>query len=638
MSTPTVTFHNFNPDSIAQFMMQKDWKGCWGYIEQLIESFSITKHGQHGLDMQLSMSDEETRDYLNNFSGLMAELLLSLLTEPSVKIPDQNFYRLMSLHEIIHNFFYLKGFNDTKPLVDGIVQNNKSLTPLQQKKMLLLLSLDTPCDIAALLKKVDGSYRSYALSCYLSYIKIYRQNIHDNKVALLQQGHHLKRLSGLLEQQDLQPQLLANLMETYFTCSYLDCENKHAIKRDINGVLQNYYANFRRKMKKAGVAAQALPSAIKNTDPDKKKLLIVLEQFAEGHAMKRSWAPWIKSLESHFHVVLLLKSTQYYDALGDEFQCCTFESLAQFIGMIESYAPDMLVLPSVGLSFWGVSAANMRLAPLQLMTLGHPASTMSQHIDMVYGQEILYHEGAFGSEKYVVDNSPYRFLPNLTKAQINAIPCVSYKAGSDAPLNVSIVCAESKLTGKFIALLKEIKEQSPFAIAFSFHVGSMGMDSFILEKHLRAELGELSFTGYQLYEEFMASIGRSDIVLNPFPFGHTNTIIDTLLLGKPCVSLEGDEPSSRTELYILDVLGLTDMFSTRSLDAYKERFFSLATRIMAGDTVFYDRTKIYDDLYDQSTIPDIDYGANMKVIYDHASKIMESSDQLINFESFKTQK
>ena len=636
MSSPSVTFYTFNPDSIAQFMMQKDWKGCWGYIEQLIESFSITKHGQHGLDIQLSMSDRETREYLNNFSGLMAELLFSLLTEPNVKIPDQNFYRLMSLHEIIHNFFYLKGLNNTQHLVDKIVKNNKSLTPLQQKKMLLLLSLDAPHNIAALLKKVDGSYRSYALSCYLSYIKIYRQNIHDNKVTLLKQGQYLKRLSSLLEQQDLQPQILSNLIEIYFTCSYMDCENKHEIKRDINGVLQNYYANFRRKMKKAGIAPEALPSAIQSSDPKKTKLLIVLEQFSDGHAMKRSWAPWIKSLESHFHVVLLVKSTQYYDALGGEFQCWTFERLPQFINIIESYAPDMLVLPSVGLSFWGVSAANMRLAPLQLMTLGHPASTMSKYIDIVYGQEVLYHEGAFGSEKYIVDNSPYRFLPNLTKKQISAIACTSYEVGSDAPLNVSIVCAESKLTANFIKLLKEIKEQSAFAIVFSFHVGSMGMDSFILEKHLRAELGELSFNGYQPYEEFLASIGHSDIVLNPFPFGHTNTIIDTLLLGKPCVSLDGDEPSSRTERYVLDILGLTDLFSTRSLKAYKERFFALAARIMAGDTIFYDRDQIYDDLYDQSTIPDIDYGENMKVIYDHANEIMESCDQLINFESFKS--
>ena len=45
-------FYNFNPDTIATYIMQKDWKGCWKYVRQLIESFSIKLDQSHLITIQ----------------------------------------------------------------------------------------------------------------------------------------------------------------------------------------------------------------------------------------------------------------------------------------------------------------------------------------------------------------------------------------------------------------------------------------------------------------------------------------------------------------------------------------------------------------------------------------------------------
>ena len=107
---------------------------------------------------------------------------------------------------------------------------------------------------------------------------------------------------------------------------------------------------------------------------------------------------------------------------------------------------------------------------------------------------------------------------------------------------------------------------------------------------------------------------NADIILNPFPFGHTNTIIDTLLLGKPCIGMDGIEPSARTERCVLDMVGLSDQFIASDREDYKKKFKDFTARILNGDTHFYDRTKIYDALYNKGDIGD--FGKVIKWVYD----------------------
>lgn len=628
MSAPEVTFYKFNPDLLAQFMVQKDWNGCWDYLVQLMDSFSIQKNMKYNLRIQSIISHDTVKDYLNQFSGLMGELLFSLLTDPNTRIPDKSFYKLISMHEIIHNFFYLNGQSNTDELVLQIMKSGKSLSPLQQKRMLLLLSMDTDLDVVSIVKKTDSQYRAAALGSFLCYLKIYKRNIHDNKIKLLPISHNIRKLFQNLDDGELQDSTIPPIIACYFSCSYLDHENKHEIKTYLNDGFHKYLSNFERKNKRH--LSNEMPSDLRDKiDLSKPKLLVFLELYAKNHAMQRSWDRWIRSLEKHFNVVIMIEEALCDDSLRESYTVLTFNRLIDFIQGIRGYAPDMIVLPSVGMTFWGIAAANMRLAPVQMMNLGHPASSMSAHIDFVYGQSQLYDERAFPADTYLVDDAPYKFTPTFSKDKIAAIETAHYDVDKPRPLRVSIVGTEFKMSYPFIALLKDIETQASFDVEFHFHLNSAGMDSMIVEQHLEKQFDNLVFYGCQDYESFLSSIGQTDIVLNPFPFGHTNTIIDTLLLGKPCVSYQGIEPSSRTETYILSCVGLEDEFLVTSTDEYKEKFFALAQRIMNGDTNFYDADKVYDLLYTQDENSNIDYGAHIKWVYENAQSLKGGSEKCI---------
>lgn len=88
-----------------------------------------------------------------------------------------------------------------------------------------------------------------------------------------------------------------------------------------------------------------------------------------------------------------------------------------------------------------------------------------------------------------------------------------------------------------------------------------------------------------------------------------------MLLGLPCVGLEGVEPSSKTEAYILDILGLKNEFSATSPDDYTQKFLGLARRILDGDAPEIDRGDVYRKLYGEQI--STDFGKVIKWVYDN---------------------
>jgi hypothetical protein len=64
------------------------------------------------------------------------------------------------------------------------------------------------------------------------------------------------------------------------------------------------------------------------------------------------------------------------------------------------------------------------------------------------------------------------------------------------------------------------------------------------------------------------------------------------------------------------------MFVAKDEAEYKAKFLSLAERILAGDTVFYDREKVYERIF--ADLGDYDYGKVMKWLYDNHAKLKSS--------------
>ena len=609
MANNFIHYDDFSVEQLSQYMIAKDWKNTWNYLYRFVESLSPKINQSGNLNFQKAiLSSSEGTAYANELGGIIGEIIFSLITNPDVSIPDEEFYHLIYSGQIIHLLFARKGINPDA-VIEDILKKNKKPSILLQKKVLLLIGLETNLDIVKTLKKIDTKYRVIAISSYLAHNMLYTEKSYNNKIALY-------KLRNDLEKIGVNNRLILTLLSPYFTSSYMNHPEKHDVKYNIN----NAFLNDLRSNKKHIdlIKRQVLPAVSEYRE--KPKILVFMEFFAEGHAMTRSYGRWIQSLEKDFDVVVLCENIFEKDHINKRFDnVIFFDGLKELLTRCFEQSPDILILPSIGMTFWSIYMSNLRIAPIQMMMLGHPATTHSKNIDYVYGQSALYDERAFPNDVFIEDNSPYQFTPHHQLEQVLKRPIYSRQAGDKSPLKVSIIGSEVKIIHPFLEILRDIRDQSDFEIEFSFYVGAMSYGSLHMEEQLKKDFKNCHFKGWQPFEDYMQSIANSDIILNPFPFGHTNTVIDTLLLGKPCVGLKGVEPSSRTEKYILETVGLDHLFLADSEEDYKNKFHNIAKKILAGETEFYDRRKIHDVIY--SSKPNVDVSKNVKWIFDNHQKM-----------------
>jgi hypothetical protein len=474
MTQPSVNIYTFNPDELFVRISNNDWDGCWNYVGQLLENFSCVTNMQMSMRLQNDFSIEEKKKYVSDFGILAGEIFLALLTELPTKISDKNFLNLIYHHETLHNLFSLFGLKNTDTYVDQLLKSSKNLSDNDQKKLLLLLSLNTDLDIISILERLNPKYRCPAVTSYIGYMKLFEKNIYNNKIKLY-------ALRSDLDRAHTDDITFSKAIFSYFSCSYIDTANRHVIKDNINKSIRSYLRSF-----KSISQPQSNPSREKlnlNLNSHKPVLAVFLEVFSKNHAMNRSWGNWVDSLSSEFEIVILVPQHKFNTMLSENYKhVLTFDNVENMVLTIRSLSPDVMVYPSIGLDYYGVIASNIRFAPVQLMALGHPATTMSEHIDFVYGQSCLYKADAFPTDTYIADDSPYQFIPSISKDTASALNIPSRTKDDTSPLKVAIIGSTLKVIHPFIEFLSEIEKESVHEIQFSFHLGSTGLDTLYLQK------------------------------------------------------------------------------------------------------------------------------------------------------------
>lgn len=613
--------YTFDAAYVETLLAQGNWNGCWEYLGGMIENLTITSSNvafNIGIQLQNDMQDEQKKQYVKDFGALAGELFLFLLTDETSSMSDQSFEQLIFSHETLHTLFYIYNINNTDDAVRNILASGKKLSSSQQKKLLLLLSMDTNLDIVEILSAVENKYRLPAIISYLAHRKIFRENIYNNKIRLYALRKELERAHTNLKS-------FANTTNVFFMCSYLNSPDKHKIKENINTAFRNHLIETARNQKRVKNAPRDISGF--EFDNSKPTILVMAELFARNHAMYRCYGKRVKALENEFNVVLAMPADKADYTLKDDFRnFITFANLGDLYKSVHDVKPDIVFLPSVGMCAYTIIAANLKEAPIQMMSLGHPATSMSDRIDYVLGPSDLYDEAAFPKDTYIGDGPARSFIPLISKDKFFA-HAQQETVGPKKVINVAVVGTDIKVSYPFFRLLKEIVEQAHFKIHVSFMMGVGGIDSLYLEKYLEENFENYSYKGWQDYETYIESIKSVDIVMNPFPFGHTNTIIDTLMCGKPCIGLEGVEPAAKTEAHVLHGAGLKDQFVAKDEDEYKNKFFGIAEDILNGKTVFYDREEVYNHIFKPQS--DEDYGKLVKWIYDNHARLKASKKKYI---------
>lgn len=363
--------------------------------------------------------------------------------------------------------------------------------------------------------------------------------------------------------------------DVYMHCSYADRADKHDVKGAIN-VLIERWLNAR------GLTDLDTPVLTGKVE-HKPVMLVVMEWFNAGHSIYRTHSRTLESARELFHVVGMgLKSAT--DAVGhavfDEWieikEAPQDEQIRQIRAVAESRQAQVFYMPSVGMFPLTMMLANIRLAPVMAMALGHPATSHSAVMDYVVVEEDYVGSPECFSEELLVlpkDGMPYR--PSGLASTQPPPPMIR-----ENPETVDIVVAASgmKINPGFLNACKEIARRSKVPVHFHFAVAfAQGMVYPQIKRVVHNVLGDsVTVYSHRGYQPYMEIVRKCDMFINPFPFGNTNGIIDTVTAGLVGVCKTGMEVNEHIDQGLFERFGLPDWLVATSTEGYINAAVKLA--------------------------------------------------------------
>jgi hypothetical protein len=402
---------------------------------------------------------------------------------------------------------------------------------------------------------------------------------------------HLDQIASL----DVLP--LGILHDVYMHCSYADLPARHAIKRPINRLI-------RKKMVAMGLTdiasvAARVPGA---TEPDpalrtKPVMLVLLEWFGRTHSIYRTHAKTLNAARRRFHLVAIASAANIDDAGRAIFdEVIEFDAkddvsagLRQLHAVAAARKPAVFYMPSVGMFPITMFAANLRLAPLQVAALGHPATTHSDCIDYISVEDDFVGDPACFSETLLrlpKDGQPYwPSLIGIKDGQGGTPPVARKDRHADADLdrpiaNIAIAATIMKLNPGFLLACRRIQALSRRTIHFHFLVGqAQGLVTPQVLRLIRSYLPGAEVYPHRPYDDYMATLNTCDMFMSPFPFGNTNGVVDAVSLGLPGVCKTGPEVFEHIDEALFRRLQLPEWTITATVEEYVQAAVRMADNV-----------------------------------------------------------
>jgi hypothetical protein len=367
------------------------------------------------------------------------------------------------------------------------------------------------------------------------------------------------------------------IAKVFMYCSYADTPQKNIIKLALNGILRRYMAG-------QNVQPKVKDRIIK----DRPTILVIHEYFGSKHAMFRCYAPQIRTLQSDFNVIAMAQAGQIDDHSETLFSYIKTDDydrmpIKDIVEVVNKLKPDIIYYPSVGMRIWVAMLANLRLAPIQIAALGHPATTYSNEIDyMMVGSQ----EGDV--EKIYTETllkTPFYFEIESHPEQSKYLEGIRAEKHSkhDQLTHIAINSKVMKLSSRLIAICEKLNEEFPDLLRFHFFPGEIGIHDDGLSAKLKDLIPNSTIYAQENYALFLKNIDGCDLALAAFPFGNTNSTVDAHLLKVPVIAHYGPEMGAQTDKLVLSSFGYNSRHVNETDNDYLEAAKSLIREIRAGD-------------------------------------------------------
>jgi HMW1C N-terminal/HMW1 domain 2 len=406
------------------------------------------------------------------------------------------------------------------------------------------------------------------------------------------------------------------LHQVYMLCSYGFLDARHAIKKSLNALIRQHLTM--RGLGDLDVVALA-PTTTKRLKV-KPVLMVVTEWFSPGFAVYRTHSMTLRALRDKFKLLGVGPRSgangegqavfhEFYETPpGDVLGAVAFAR-----ELASRLKPSIVYYLGVGMFPHTVYLSNIRLAPIQMVSNGHGASTWSKQMDyFVTDEGYISGQTAFSETILPMPANVMQMIPNVDTPseflkQVQRVP----RPKPDV-VRIAIAAAIIKINPVFIGVLRTIAERSELeGLPLEFHfpiAQAMGP----LYQRIRTEIETQLNVGFkrrafvyshQPYPEYMRIISECDMFINPFPYGNTNGIADMALLGMPGICKAGPELAEHIDVGMFKRIGLPDWCVAWTVDDYMAAALRMAhnhhERLMLSNQLI--DGKVYSRLNENQT-------------------------------------
>jgi len=504
-------------------------------------------------------SDGSDEDIASIFSTRVATALSTLLTDPGLQISAADFERLLTHHRWIDLLFSLSGYRTSDhliPLLAKIQTDNRlSFEGLNFARLLVLRSMNSRLPV-----NFDEFHRANNVGSMLAFLHYISSRYVFWPRAFDFRERLLEWIPNRLGDIKLGGLTLSRLPEIYMHCSYAITPKKHEIKRDLM-----------RQMRRACLEAGCVEVPAKLPDKIAKRptVVVVAEHFLPGHAVHRTHSRAIASLRERFHVVGVIYPNPIGTPIEEFFDECVPMPSTDFISMVKDLAdaivkrkPVLIFYLGVGMVPQVIALASMRMAPIQCVSFGHTATTMSEAMDYFIlpedfvGKPETFSEKVLGLPKEAMPFAPRPFTPQPPPKP-------------DGTIRVAVPASTMKLNPPLFEALARIAKgaKTPMEIKF-FPLAGTGLPYIELCRVVKARIPHVEVFPESPHEVYIQRLSQCDLFLCPFPYGNMNSIIDSFRLGMPGVCLDGAEAHSHADTAFFGRIGLPAELAAQTVDQY----------------------------------------------------------------------
>ncbi|CAG9222635.1 Putative adhesin processing HmwC-like protein [Paraburkholderia sabiae] len=576
----------FSLDQFETLVASRDYDAAHEALVVLINTFISNRSRLPGIDLAFADPTRPASEDAASTLQRIADAITVLLADPHFRLTDVQFNQLFSARHWLNMLFVASSYGSMDHILRALLAHSaQSNDPEEAKalirKQIVLYTVESEYDID--LADLAQSEPVLATSLGMSVV---------GSAVVISPAAHAKRermiewLPRALESIDDLDELPGSAVcGAYMHCSYSDLPNRHAMKRGISQLV-------RRKLDSLGLLAhEAEPGravaleARGKRENHKPLMIVVLEWFNGGHSIYRTHSRTMLAARERFEVVAFGEE-QHVDAAGREVfdRFIPFEHpeyVGEIVRQVQDFArenrPAVLYMPSVGMFPHTIFMTNVRVAPLQIAALGHPATMHAECIDYVSVEEDFVGDPMCFSEKLMrlpKDGQPY--VPSKLLTDIT--PSVPERG---MYVNIAVTASAMKLNPRFLDACRQIIETAGVPVCFHFMTSwAEGLDIAYVRKLVESALPRSNVLVYGglSYSTYLKVINVMDMFVSPFPFGNTNGIVDAFTLGLPGVNLCGREVFEHIDSGLFERAGMPAWLTAHSIDEYVRAAVRLATQ------------------------------------------------------------